>query len=166
MHLQTNKSSATTNTRVLSAAYQPPTPPPRVSLIQFPAHDTVHRISTVYSPEVVFTSNRGATDIRIRACDSHILIYSLLIYTATTYPHQDSMWLTITRSSQSLTASFSFPTQTPHLMRSYSTMTTCTPIYSASPHSRNTAYQAHTYTSTDLQVSEASRWVTRTVYSD
>ncbi len=48
---------------------------PRVPLIQFPAHSTIHRIFTVYSPEVTFTSDSGATDILIRASDSHILTH-------------------------------------------------------------------------------------------
>ena len=54
-------------------------------IIEFPAHDTIHRIFTVYSPEVVFTSDSGATDILIRACDSHILT-DYTAYNATTSP--------------------------------------------------------------------------------
>ena len=53
--------------------------------IIFPAHNTIHRIFTVYSPEVIFTSDSGATDILIRACDSHILT-DYTPYTATTSP--------------------------------------------------------------------------------
>jgi hypothetical protein len=55
-----------------------------VPLIHFPAHNTIHRIFTVYSPEVTFTSDSGATDILIRACDSHILAHY------TTYTDNDS----------------------------------------------------------------------------
>ncbi len=40
---------------------------------------------TVYSPEVVFTSDSDATDILIRASDSHILT-EYTTYTATTSP--------------------------------------------------------------------------------
>ena len=54
-------------------AHQPPSSPPRVTLIQFPANNTIHRVFTVYSPEVTFTSDSGATDILIRECDAHIL---------------------------------------------------------------------------------------------
>ncbi len=74
MYIQTNQSSNITT--VHNTANQPPAPPPRVPLIQFPAHNTIHRIFTVYSPEVLtFTSDSGATDILIRACDSHILTH-------------------------------------------------------------------------------------------
>ena len=73
MASQTNQS---TNIKALQdPAYQPPAPPPRVPLVQFPAHNTIHRIFTVYSPEVTFTSDSGATDILIRASDSHILTH-------------------------------------------------------------------------------------------
>ena len=44
-----------------------------MTLIQFPANNTIHRVFTVYSPEVTFTSDSGATDILIRECDAHIL---------------------------------------------------------------------------------------------
>ena len=42
-------------------------------LINFHPHDTIHRIFTVFSSDVVFTSDSGATDILIRSCDAHIL---------------------------------------------------------------------------------------------
>ncbi len=71
--------------RVTTTVHQPPTPPPRVPIIEFPAHDTIHRIFTVYSPEVIFTSDSGATDILIRACNSHILT-DYTAYNATASP--------------------------------------------------------------------------------
>ncbi len=73
MHVQTNQSSKTTTLH--GTANQSPVQPPRVPLIQFPARNTIHRIFTVYSPEVILTSDSGATDILIRACDSHILMH-------------------------------------------------------------------------------------------
>jgi hypothetical protein len=67
-----------------NTAHQSPAPPSRVPLIHFLAHNTIHRIFTVYSLEVTFTSDSGATDILIRACDSHILTHY------TTYTNNDS----------------------------------------------------------------------------
>ncbi len=83
MPIQTNQS--TKINALQGTAYQPPVPPPRVPLFQFPAHNTIHRIFTVYSPEVTFTSDSGATDILIRASDSHILTY-YTTYTDSTSP--------------------------------------------------------------------------------
>ncbi len=71
--------------RVTTTAYQPPAPAYQPPIINFPAHDTIHRIFTVYSPEVVFTSDSVATDILIRACDSHILT-DYTVYNNTTSP--------------------------------------------------------------------------------
>jgi hypothetical protein len=56
-----------------------------VPLIQFHPQDTIHRIFTVFSPDVVFTSDSGATDILIRSCDAHILT-QYTIYTDSTFP--------------------------------------------------------------------------------
>ena len=83
MHRQTHQSSVILN--VHHTAYQPPTPPTRVPLIQFHPQDTIHRIFTVFSPDVVFTSDSGATDILIRSCDAHILT-QYTIYTDSTSP--------------------------------------------------------------------------------
>ena len=71
MYQQTHQSF--TSLSVHNTAHQPPTPPPRVPLINFHPHDTIHRIFTVFSSDVVFTSDSGATDILIRSCDAHIL---------------------------------------------------------------------------------------------
>ena len=83
MHRQTNQSG--TILSVHHTAYQPPTPPTRVPLIQFHPQDTIHRIFTVFSPDVVFTSDSGSTDILIRSCDAHILT-QYTIYTDSTSP--------------------------------------------------------------------------------
>jgi hypothetical protein len=80
-----NDQPVSCTTTETTTAYQPPTPPPRVPIIEFPAHDTIHRIFTVYSPGVVFTSDSGATDILIRACDLHILT-DYTAYNATKSP--------------------------------------------------------------------------------
>jgi hypothetical protein len=70
-------------------AYQPPAPPPRVPLIQFPTHSTIHRIFTVYSPEVTFTSDSGATDILTRASDPHIITHYTTYIDSTSPPGFD-----------------------------------------------------------------------------
>jgi hypothetical protein len=83
VHRQTPQSD--TILSVHHSAYQPPTPPTSVPLIQFHPQDTIHRIFTVFSPDVVFTSDSGATDILIRSCDAHILT-QYTIYTDSTSP--------------------------------------------------------------------------------
>ena len=56
-------------------AYQSPALLPRVVPTTMAPHQTSeHRVFSVYSPTVTFTSDSGATDILMRQCDSHILL--------------------------------------------------------------------------------------------
>ncbi len=104
----------------------------RVPLIQFPAHNTIHCIFTVfYSPELKQRLPlTTAPPIYLFEPATHTYSRTIL-HTPTTFPHQDSTSLTITRSSQSHMASYPFPTHTLLWMRLSSTMTTCTPTFSA-----------------------------------
>jgi hypothetical protein len=93
-----------------NTAHQPPAPPTRVPLIQFPAHNTTHRI---------FTSTLSKSPLSRTAAPLIYLFenatptYSrTTLLTPTTLHHQDSTSLTITRSSPSHIASSLFRTRT------------------------------------------------------
>ncbi len=63
--------------------YQSPALPPRVSkTIATQSLGTEHRVFSIYSPAVTFTSDSGATDILMRQRDSHILLH-YIPYTST-----------------------------------------------------------------------------------
>jgi hypothetical protein len=80
--------------------------------------------TTVYSPEVAFTSDSGAPDILIRASDSHILTH----YTTYTTNSASPPGFDVANYNQI------FPIAHGKLSISSSTMTTYTLTYSASLH--------------------------------
>ena len=77
--------TSTTHQSQTSMTYQSPALPPRVSPTTLTQHNvSEHRVFSVYSPTVTFTSDSGATDILMRQCDSHILLsYTTYSDTAT-----------------------------------------------------------------------------------